>query len=102
MNDYIMALFQAGACAFLCLSIFTIFRDRELKGVSVWMIAYFTLWTIFGTWNWYVLNMPLSFGTSIMMGILYTIWLTLAIAVKFENSKRLDAVFEDAVFGGER
>jgi hypothetical protein len=102
MNDYIMALFQAGACAFLALSIFTIFRDRELKGVSVWMIGYFTMWTLFGTWNWYALGMFWSFVTSVLMGILYLIWLALAIAVKFENSERLNDAMDCMAFEVDR
>jgi hypothetical protein len=93
MNDYIMAAFQAGACAFLCLSIYTIFRDRELKGVSVWMIGYFTVWTVFGTWNWYSLGMFWSYVTSVLMGILYLMWLALAIAARFEQTMREPAVF---------
>lgn len=84
-NDAVMATFQVGSCLFLCLSIFTIFRDRDLKGVSVWMIGYFTLWTVYGSWNWFHLNQHWSFVTSVTMGILYVIWLALAIAVKLEQ-----------------
>lgn len=84
MNDYIMAAFQLGACFFLVLSIGAVFRDRIIKGVSVWMIAFFTIWTVFGTYNWYVLNQYWSFVTSVLMGILYVIWLTIAIAAARE------------------
>ena len=84
-NDLIMAAFQVGSCLFLLLSIFTIFRDRELKGVSVWMIAYFTLWTMYGIFTWYALDQFWSYLTSIMMSILYVIWLALAIFVKTVN-----------------
>ena len=86
MNDYIMAAFQLGACFFLCLSIGAVFRDRQLKGVSVWMIAFFTVWTIFGTYNWYALEQFWSYVTSVLMGILYCIWLSLAIAAKREQN----------------
>ncbi len=84
-NDYVMASFQVGACSFLCLSIYAIFRDRELKGVSVWMIGFFLLWTIFGTWNWFTLHQFWSYVTSVLMGILYTIWLALAVASKLQK-----------------
>ncbi len=88
MNDIVMAGFQVGACFFLCLSIYTIFRDRELKGVSVWMISYFTAWTVFGTWNWYLLGMFWSYVTSVLMGVLYMIWLALAVATRNEMKAR--------------
>ena len=86
-NDIVMATFQVGACFFLILSILTIFRDRDLKGVSVWMIGFFTLWTVYGSWNWYHLDQFWSFATSVTMGILYAIWLSLAIFTKIERKE---------------
>lgn len=91
MNDIVMAGFQAGACLFLALNIVTIFRDRELKGVSIWMIGFFTIWTVFGTYNWYVLDQRWSYITSVAMGILYLIWLVLAIAAKREMKAKAHA-----------
>lgn len=85
MNDYIMAAFQLGATFFLCLNIRAIFRDRALKGVSTWMIGFFTIWTVFGSYNWFVLDQYWSFVTSVLMGIVYAIWLALAVAVKIEE-----------------
>lgn len=87
-NDLIMAAFQVGSCLFLLLSVLTIFQDRELKGVSVWMIGYFTVWTIYGIWNWYRLDQFWSYTTSIAMSILYVIWLSLAIYVKIINKPK--------------
>ena len=85
MNDIVMAAFQLGACFFLCLSIAAVFRDRQLKGVSVWMIGFFTTWTVFGSYNWFVLNQYWSFVTSTLMTILYLIWLAVACAAKAEQ-----------------
>jgi len=80
-TDKIMAAFQLGACFFLCLSIRAIYHDGVLKGVSSWMIAYFTVWTLFGTYNWYKLDQTWSFVTSCLMAILYLIWLALVLMV---------------------
>lgn len=89
MNDYIMAAFQTGACFFLSLSIAAVYRDRVLKGVSIWMIAFFTVWTLFGTWNWYHLNQYWCYVSGVLMSIVYLIWLALAAAATLEErSKR--------------
>lgn len=85
MNDHITAAFQLGASFFLCVSIVAIYRDRVLKGVSVWMVAFFALWTVYGTYNWYVLDQHWSFVTSILMAILYVIWLALCVAATMEK-----------------
>lgn len=75
MTDSIMASFQAGACLFLIANIFAMKRDGELKGVSAWMIAFFTIWSFYGVYHWHVLAQPLSLITSAVMSVLYVIWL---------------------------
>ena len=74
MNDMIMAGFQLGACFFLGLNMRALARDRVLRGMSLWAIAFFTAWTYYGVWNWHVLNQPLCFWTNVLMAVLYTAW----------------------------
>lgn len=78
-NDALTAAFQVAACLFIADSIRSAWRDRELKGVSVRTIGFFTVWTIWGAVNWHLLRQPWSFWTSVLMFGLYVVWLALVV-----------------------
>ena len=78
MIDYITSCFQVGAIIFLCISIRKLYIDQELKGVSVWMMTYFTVWGYWGTYMFWKLGQFWSMSASIGLSVAYTIWLGLA------------------------
>lgn len=85
MIDLINSLFQAGAIFFLCLNIRQIVIHSELKGVSIFMIVYFTVWGYWGIFMFYTLHQFWSMVTNIGIATAYTIWLTLALRLKLKG-----------------
>ena len=84
--DYITSAFQAGAVLFLCANIIRLWKDGELKGISIWMMVYFTIWGYWGVFMWADLQQPWSMWTNVGIAVAYTIWLGLALFIKFMNS----------------
>src|SRR4029077_18168699 len=50
MNDYINAAFESMAGVFVFLSAWRVYKDREVRGVSAWMVVFMLTW---GLWNLY-------------------------------------------------
>jgi uncharacterized membrane protein YfcA len=48
--DLVNATFEISGCFFVSLSIFTLFKEKQVRGISVFMILFFTSW---GYWNLY-------------------------------------------------
>ena len=82
MTDYITSSFQVGAIIFLCFNIRRLYIDGELKGVSIWMISFFTLWGYWGIHMYTELHQFWSMVTNIGIALAYTAWLALALFIK--------------------
>jgi len=80
--DAITTFFQTGASIFLCLNILQLKRDRELRGVSIWTIAFFTVWSYWGIFLFYSLDLFWSMVSNAVMAVAYTVWLALAVRVR--------------------
>lgn len=50
MNDLINAGFESMAGVFVFLSAWRVHKDREVRGVSAWMVVFMLAW---GLWNLY-------------------------------------------------
>ena len=50
MQDFVNATFELGGGFLLLWNCLRLYRDKEVKGVSVGVTAFFTLW---GYWNLY-------------------------------------------------
>lgn len=83
--DIITAMFQFGAVVFLLDNIRAILRDKDLKGVSIGMIVFFTLWGYWGIFMFYSLQQPLSMWTNVGIAAAYTVWLSLVLFYKWKN-----------------
>lgn len=85
MVDTITSLFQLGAIAFLLDNIRVILRDKDLKGVSIGMVTFFTVWGYWGIYMFYFLRQPLSMWTNVGIAAAYTVWLALVVFYKRKN-----------------
>ena len=77
--DMINASFELFAGVVILLSVRRALQDKVIKGVSIWMTAYFTLW---GFWNLYYypyLNQTCSFIGGISVVLANILWLVLMI-----------------------
>jgi hypothetical protein len=80
--DLVTSLFQIGAVIFLLDNIRTLLKDRQLKGVSIGMISFFTLWGYWGIYMFHMLKQPFSMWTNVAIAAAYTVWLLLALYFK--------------------
>lgn len=74
-QDTVNGLFECLGGAFLFLSIIKTYREKQVKGISIFHVIYFTLW---GWWNLYYyphLGQTLSFAGGIVIVVFNTIWL---------------------------
>lgn len=67
----------------LCLNVYRLYRDKSLKGVSIYPTIW---WNVWGFWNVYyyaALNQPLSFWAGLGVVTLNTVWVALALYYRF-------------------
>lgn len=78
-QDLINGSYELFGGVFILLSIIKLFRDKHVRGVSVWHAAYFTSW---GIWNLYYyphLNQWASFVGGIGVVATNGVWVLLMI-----------------------
>ena len=77
--DMINGSFEAVAAVFLVLNCVYLYRQKEVKGVSVWSVVVFSLW---GYWNLYYypsLNQWTSAIAGMVVALANTCWVIMAI-----------------------
>ena len=83
MTDMMTAAFTIGAALFLLLNIRQLLVDKAVKGVSVYTIAYFTVWGYWGIYLFYAMpGMAWTLAASVILAIAYSVWFVLAIYYK--------------------
>lgn len=79
MNDLINSMFEVSAGFLIALNCMRLYKDKEVKGVSIGVTAVFTLW---GFWNMYYypsLCQWWSFVGGILIMAANTVWVGMAI-----------------------
>jgi uncharacterized membrane protein YfcA len=79
MNDIINAVFELGGGILLILNCFKLHKDKQIKGISISVTAFFTVW---GYWNLYYypsLNQWFSLFGGILIVAANTVWVLMAI-----------------------
>jgi len=75
-SDLINGLFEVFSGMLTVLSVRRLYRDKSVRGISIYPILFFTLW---GGWNLYfypVHNLYLSFSGGIIMFTVNAIWVS--------------------------
>jgi hypothetical protein len=78
-HDAINAGFEAGLAVMIANNIRCLYRDKQVKGFSLWTVTWVTAW---GFWNLYyypAVNSPLSFWAGIAVVLANATWLGLAL-----------------------
>lgn len=81
--DMINAAFEAGSAVLLWLNVHRLFKDKRLSGVSVFPVAWFSLW---GGWNmvyYQQLEQRCSWAAGVAVFVANSVWLVLAIYYMF-------------------
>lgn len=79
LQDYVNGVFELVGGFILLLNCYRLYVDKQIKGVSVSVVAFFTLW---GYWNLYYypsLNQWCSFFGGVLIVIANTLWVSMAI-----------------------
>lgn len=86
-NDLINGLFELGGACLICLSVRRLWLDRELKGFSVWPLAFFTAWGFWNTFYYPSLDQWFSFAGGCAVVSVNTIYLLLIWKVHRETAR---------------
>ena len=79
MQDLTNAVFELGGGLLIFLNCLKLYKDKEVKGISIGVVGFFTLW---GCWNLYYypfLNQWLSFAGGLLIVIANTLWVSMAL-----------------------
>jgi uncharacterized membrane protein YfcA len=74
MADIINGLFEVFASLFIFLNICKLYKDKQVKGVSIISVIFFTLWSIWNLWFYPSLEQWWSFIGGIGVMITNTFW----------------------------
>ncbi len=90
MNDVVNGIFEVIGGVLLVINCRSLFRDKTLKGVSVWPAVFFTAW---GYWNLYYypsLGQWVSFWGGIVIVSVNTVWIGMVVwyAVRCRTGER--------------
>ncbi len=86
-NDLINGCFELFGGILLLLNVRRLYHDKNVRGVSVVTMSFFTLW---GYWNLYYypsLNQPLSLIGGVFLVAVSTVWVGM-VAYYYRHSRR--------------
>lgn len=86
-GDFINGCFECIGGLLTFLSCFRLYKDKEVKGVSLVPLLFFTMW---GFWNLYYypsLDQWMSFVGGLIIVLANTIWISLAVYYTVQNRK---------------
>lgn len=86
--DTINGVFEFVGGLFAFYNCYTLFKDKQVKGISLTAASFFTIWAWWNMYYYRVLTQDCSFIAAIWMAIPSTIWITLAVYYK-RNEKEL-------------
>ncbi len=87
ISDLITTGFNLAAGAFVMLNVRRVWRDREVAGVSLWAVAFFTTW---GLWNVAVFYPSVGCSASVVggMGAFLSNTVYLVVLIHFRRKAR--------------
>lgn len=89
-NDLINGCFELAGSLFIFNHCRTLFKDKDVRGVSILSTIYFFAW---GVWNLFFypsLNQLWSFYGGIAIMVANSLWITMMIYYKFKNFSIFD------------
>ena len=64
---------------FLALNCWRLYKDKQVKGVSLFTAAFFATWSWWNLYYYPSLNQWLSFSGGLLLGIMNALWVIMAI-----------------------
>lgn len=75
--DLINALFESGGALAVANNCYRVYKDKMLKGVSLYSTFFFTGWGIYNIWYYPNLHQTLSFMAGVVLCGMNVTWLVL-------------------------
>ena len=86
--DIINAAFETFGGIFICLNIFTLWKDKQVKGVNWGSTIFFTLWGFWNVWYYPFLGQGLSFIGGIFLCGANVVWLLMRLYYQNSQSRQ--------------
>jgi len=81
--------FELASCLFLSLNIYSLYRDRIVKGMSMLSMAFYNSWAIWNVFYYYSINQSWSYYIGVAVAILTTWWTVVAIWYCHKNKSKV-------------
>lgn len=81
--------FELASCLFLSLNIYSLYRDKIVKGMSVLSMAFYNSWAIWNVFYYYSINQSWSYYIGVAVAILTTWWTVQAIWYCHKNKSKV-------------
>jgi hypothetical protein len=71
--------FEILSCVFLSLNIWSLYKDKIVKGISLSSAAFYASWSCWNVYYYFALDQSFSFYAGILVAILTSWWILLAL-----------------------
>jgi len=86
--DLINGLYECMGGILIWLSVYKLYKDKEVKGISLWASVFFTTWSWWNLYYYPVICQWISFYGGILLAVANLIWIILAIYYTRKNKKK--------------
>lgn len=93
-GDTVNSFFEGGLGVLVWHSIYRLYKDKEVKGFSMWVQAFVTLWGYWNCWYYPSLGQWFSFTGGVLLAIANTIWFSLALYYLYQKKSHAYLVEE--------
>lgn len=81
--DQINGCFEIVGGIFCSINVWRIWKDKQVKGVSLWPVIFFTTWGLNNTWFYPHYDLWYSFAGGLLLPLSNFAWLVLALYYKY-------------------
>ncbi len=87
--DHVTALFELGATVMVCFNLYALYKDSQVKGVSIWTTVFFVLWGVWNLFFYPAYGLYWSYVAGALMLFANLIWVLGATILYWEHKKLL-------------
>lgn len=83
--DKVNSLFVFVGALLIWRNLYRLYIDQEIKGVSLIVSAFFSIWSVWNLYYYHSLNQPISLMANILLSLGNTSWLCFALWLKIRR-----------------
>ena len=77
--DLVNSIFELLGGVFMFLSCYKLYKDKDIKGISIPSVIFFTIWSYWNILYYVSLNQPISLFAGILLAFFNSVWVIMAI-----------------------